>query len=64
MVAINVVKPSETELASPVVLAPKKDGTLRICVDYRKLNAIPIRDLYRLPIIDERIESPVEAQVF
>lgn len=39
------------------LLAPKKDGHLRFCISYRKLNTISINDMYRLPRIDELIDS-------
>jgi len=46
------------------VLVPKKDGTLRFCVDYRPLNAVSKRDSYPLPRMDECIDSLGEAKVF
>jgi len=46
-----------------VVLVPKKDGTLRFCVEYRLLNAVSERDSYPLPRMDECIDSLGEAKV-
>ena len=38
--------------ASPIVLVKKKDGSVRFCIDYRKINSITVRDVYPLPRID------------
>ena len=40
MEEMGVVQPSRSEWASPVVMVPKKDGTQRFCVDFRKVNSI------------------------
>ena len=64
MLRDGVIEPSKSAWASPVVLAPKKDGTLRFCVDYRKLNAVTIRDSYPIPRMDECIDSLGEATIF
>ena len=64
MLSAQVIEPSSSEWASPVVFVPKKDGTLRFCVDYRRLNAVTKRDAYPLPRMDECIDSLGEATIF
>ena len=59
-----VIAPSNAEWASPVVFVPKPDGSLRFCVDYRKLNSITVRDSYPMPRMDECIDSLGSANVF
>ena len=46
----GVIEPSESPWASPIVLVQKKDGGIRFCVDYRKLNEFP------LPRIDDTLD--------
>jgi hypothetical protein len=46
------------------VLVPKPDGSMRFCIDYRKLNAVTGRDSYPLPRMDECIDSLGDASVF
>ncbi|CAF5204104.1 unnamed protein product, partial [Rotaria magnacalcarata] len=58
----GIISPSTSPWASPVILAPKKDGTLRFCVDYRKLNSVTIRDAYPIPRIDDTLDSLQEAK--
>ena len=60
----GVIEPAQTEWASPVLLAPKKDGKMRFCVDFRRLNAATIPDTYPLPRMDDCIDSLSEAKVF
>ena len=45
-------------------MARKADGSLRFCVDYRKLNAISTKDRYPLPLIDELMERLSHARIF
>jgi len=62
--AADVIESTSFEWGFPVVLVPKKDGTLRFCVDYRLLNALSKRDSYPLPRMDECIDCLGEAKVF
>lgn len=60
----GVIKESSSSYASPVVLVRKTDGNLRLCLDYRKLNAKTQRDAFPLPRIDESLDALCKAQVF
>ena len=56
MLRLGVVEASTSEWSSPVVIVFKKDGSLRICIDFRKLNAISEFDAYPMPRIDDLLE--------
>jgi len=64
MLNAGVIEPATSEWASPVVLITKKDGSVRFCVDYRKLNSVTIRDTYPLPRMDECLDSLGDASIF
>ena len=62
--AISEADPGECPFASSCVVVRKKDGTFRLCVDYRRLNAITVKDSYPLPRIDEILSSLGKARYF
>ena len=64
MLRAGVIEPTSAEWAIPVVFVPKKDETMGFCVDYRKLNAVMVRDSYPLPRMDECIDSLGDVIVF
>ncbi|XP_033739131.1 uncharacterized protein LOC117326489 [Pecten maximus] len=53
----GLIIPSKSPWSSPIVLVRKRDGTIRICVDYRKLNSITVFDAYPTPRIDNILEQ-------
>jgi transposase InsO family protein len=62
MIKQGIISPSKSPWASPVILAPKKDGSLRFCIDYRKVNSMTVRDAYPIPRIDDTLDSLQEAK--
>lgn len=58
------IRRSVSEAGAPILFAPKKDGTLRLCIDYRGLNEITVKDRCPLPLISETLDRLSGATVF
>ena len=57
MLEKGVIVPSKRPFSSPIVMVPKKDDTNRMCIDYRKLSEITVKDAYPLPRIGQTIDA-------
>lgn len=55
MLDAGVIRESVSDYASPIILVRKKDGSSRLCVDYRMLNSVTIKERYPMPIIEDEI---------
>ena len=62
--AKGYIRESKSPAAAPVFFIKKKDGSLRLVVDYRRLNAITIKNRYPLPLTQELIDQLIGAKVF
>ena len=57
MLEKDIIQPSSSPWASPIVLVQKKDGSQRFCMDYRKLNSVTKKDAYPIPRIDDTLDT-------
>eukprot|EP00731_Ephydatia_muelleri_P033704 Em0036g8a len=64
MLKQGIIEPSEGAWASPIVLARKKDGSFRFCVDFRRVNDVTKKDVHPLPRIDDALDSLAGAKWF
>lgn len=64
LVDSQIVRESSSPYSSPIVVVQKKDGNIRLCVDYRQLNAKTRKDAYPLPRIDESLDALTGARWF
>src|SRR3954465_12445423 len=62
--AKGFIRPSSSPWGAPVLFVEKKDGTLRMCVDYRSLNEVTIKNKYPLPVINDLFDQLEGACVF
>jgi len=58
------IRPSTSPWGSPVLFVKKKDGTMRLCVDYRALNDATVKDTFPLPLIDDIMNDTHGAKIF
>ena len=64
MLDANVIRPSNSPWSSCVVAVRKPSGKLRLCLDYRKLNEVTVKDAYPLPKIDASLDKLSESEWF
>jgi hypothetical protein len=56
--------PSVSPWGAPVIFVKKKDGTLRLCIDFRQLNKVTIKNKYHFPRIDDLFDQLKDANIF
>ncbi|XP_057811844.1 uncharacterized protein LOC131026086 [Salvia miltiorrhiza] len=61
---LGFIRPSVSPWGAPVLFVKKKDGTLRLCIDYRELNKLTLKNKYPLPRIDDLFDQLKGASVF
>ena len=64
LVAAEFIQPSKSPFGAPVLFVKKKDGSMRMCVDYRDLNRITVKNKYPLPRVDELFDRLQGAKYF
>lgn len=60
----GIIQPSCSLFASPVVLVGKRDGTWRLCVDYRDLNKFTIKNKFPIPIVEDPLDELGGSKIF
>ena len=64
LLQMGIIRESSSPWASPVLLVPKKDGELRFCIDYRRVNDVTIKNRYPLPFVQDIFDQLGGATVF
>lgn len=60
----GIIRPSNSEYASPTVIVTKKNGTYRVCVYFRELNKKIVKDRFPMPLVEENLDELAGAKVF
>ena len=58
------IRPTISPWRTPAMFVKKKDGSMRLCIDYRKLNRITVKDKYPLPKVDDLLDQLQNSYVF
>lgn len=64
LLAKGFIRPSHSPFGSPVIFVKKKNGSFRMCVDYRRLNANTVKSSYPIPRVDESLDRLAGARIF
>ncbi|GFR89592.1 YG31B [Elysia marginata] len=64
LLELGVIEPSVSPFSSPIVLVKKKDGSLRFCIDFRKLNAITVLDATNIPLPEDLFAQLSDSTIF
>jgi hypothetical protein len=60
----GLIRPSQSEFGSPIIIVRKAYGSLRLCIDYRGLNEVARKDAYPLPRVDHTLDELKDADFY
>lgn len=64
MLCMNYIEPTQSDWASPSVFAQEMDELIRFSIEYRKLNAVTVKDTYQISRMEKCLDLLDEAQIF